>query len=405
MLTVYRRHRKSCKHRIKGREYRHCDCPIWIDGFLGEKELRRSIKTRSWQRAHELVREWEAADRVTTIERKTIEEAWVDFLADLNSRHLHPSTIRKYRLLDRQTRSYSQSRGLCFLDELDLNALSQFRATWKDGPRSSAKKLERLRSFLRFAVKRKWVSENYAADLKSPKITLRPTMPYTREEMKRILTAVDDYEAEMPSRARENARRMRALILLLRFSGLRISDAINLSIEQINDNRLFLYTQKTGVPVNLVLPDTVVDSLARTPMTSRRHWFWSGIGTLETAVTNWRARLQRLFELAGIPDGHAHRFRDTFAVELLLASVPIERVSVLLGHQSVRITERHYSPWAKSRQEQLEADLRKAWKNDPLAKKLPELRYTAGTPETENAPQPYFIGGFDGGAGGNRTHV
>ncbi|MGA7922053.1 MAG: hypothetical protein WCA38_20510 [Candidatus Acidiferrales bacterium] len=40
---------------------------------------------------------------------------------------------------------------------------------------------------------------------------------------------------------------------------------------------------------------------------------------------DWRARLQRLFEIAGIPDGHAHRFRDTFAVDLLLASVPIER--------------------------------------------------------------------------------
>jgi integrase len=30
--------------------------------------------------------------------------------------------------------------------------------------------------------------------------------------------------------------------------------------------------------------------------------------------------------------GHAHRFRDTFAVELLLAGVPIDRVYVLLGH-------------------------------------------------------------------------
>jgi hypothetical protein len=122
-------------------------------------------------------------------------------------------------------------------------------------------------------------------------------------------------------------------------------------------------------------------------------------------ITNWRARLQRLFELAKIPDGHAHRFRDTFAVELLLAGVPIERLSVLLGHQSVRITERHYSPWAKSRQEQLEADLRKAWENDPLAKETENTRYATGTQKLEDGASPYFIGGFDGGAGGNRTHV
>ncbi|MGC1171477.1 MAG: site-specific integrase, partial [Candidatus Acidiferrales bacterium] len=149
----------------------------------------------------------------------------------------------------------------------------------------------------------------------------------------------------------------------------------------------------------------VSDSLRRTPMTSKQYWFWSGVGELETAITNWRARLQRLFELARIPDGHAHRFRDTFAVELLLAGVPIERVSVLLGHQSVRITEKHYSPWAKSRQEQLEADLRKAWENDPLAKETENTRYTAGTQKLEDAASPYFIRGFDGGAGGNRTHV
>lgn len=59
-------------------------------------------------------------------------------------------------------------------------------------------------------------------------------------------------------------------------------------------------------------------------------------------------------------------FRDTMAVELLLAGVPIERVSVLLGHQSVRVTEKHYNPWVRSRQQQLEEDLVKAWARDPF---------------------------------------
>ncbi len=54
-------------------------------------------------------------------------------------------------------------------------------------------------------------------------------------------------------------------------------------------------------------------------------------------------------------------------MELLLAGVPLERVSVLLGHTSIRITERHYSPWVRARQEQAEADVRRAWEQDPVA--------------------------------------
>jgi integrase len=96
----------------------------------------------------------------------------------------------------------------------------------------------------------------------------------------------------------------------------------------------------------------------------------------------WQQSLQILFQIAGVQGGHAHRFRDTFAVELLLAGVPLERVSVLLGHSSVRVTERHYAPWTKSRQDQLEADLQRAWSEDPIA-----LVHAKGTPEVHGKPE------------------
>jgi hypothetical protein len=67
--------------------------------------------------------------------------------------------------------------------------------------------------------------------------------------------------------------------------------------------------------------------------------------------------------------------------ELLRAGVPIERISILLGPQSVRITEEHYSPWVRARQVQLEADLERAWKPDPLV-----LLETKGTPEVYGNP-------------------
>lgn len=59
--------------------------------------------------------------------------------------------------------------------------------------------------------------------------------------------------------------------------------------------------------------------------------------------------------------GHAHRFRDTFAVSLLLKGVSLEDVSQLLGHRSTRVTEQSYAPWVKARQEKLEERVRLTW--------------------------------------------
>jgi integrase len=73
-----------------------------------------------------------------------------------------------------------------------------------------------------------------------------------------------------------------------------------------------------------------------------------------------------LFKLAKIEKGFAHRFRDSFSVSLLLAGVPIERVSILLGHSNIKVTQQHYNPWVRDRQVQLEADLQRAWSRDPI---------------------------------------
>ena len=67
---------------------------------------------------------------------------------------------------------------------------------------------------------------------------------------------------------------------------------------------------------------------------------------------------------------HPHMFRDTFAVEMLLAGVPIDQVSILLGHTSVKITEKHYSPWVKARQLLLQHSVSNAW---PVEKPAPKI--------------------------------
>lgn len=370
MLSIYRRHQKRCPHLFKGRKYFRCPCPAWVDGRMNGRRLHRALGTTDWKTAQQIVRNWETADDFTPsrqkTERITLERAWVLFLLDLEARKLQHTTVRKYRLLQKQMLEFAERRGQRFLVEFDLEKLDEFRSTWSDGALSASMKLERLRAFFRFAYKRKWITENATIELRSPKISLQPTMPFTAEETQKALAAVDRYVQATSASGRENGRRLRALVLLLRYSGMRISDVVNLAVDRISGNRLFLYTQKTGVPVHMVLPEFVVSVLEATPRRTDKYFFWSGIGKLDSAVRSWQTRLRKLFEMANISGGHAHRFRDTFGVELLLAGIPIERVSVLLGHQSVRVTEKHYNPWVRSRQEQLEADLERAWSRDPL---------------------------------------
>lgn len=39
----------------------------------------------------------------------------------------------------------------------------------------------------------------------------------------------------------------------------------------------------------------------------------------------------------------------------------MDQVSLLLAHDSIKVTEKHYAPFVKARQEQLETSARRAW--------------------------------------------
>ena len=198
MLTIYRRHRKDCDHRSDGRKYRRCRCPIWVDGFLAGQEIRKSLDLADWQKAHDVLSKMEATDSQpnATDEPVTIAQGWEKFLEDAKARKLTEPSIYKYELLSRQMKSFAEKYGYRFLSELTVDVLSTFRAEWKDGALSSVKKLERLRTFLGFALERKWIAENPALKLKAPKVQLRPTLPFIHQEMVSILTAIETYRRD-----------------------------------------------------------------------------------------------------------------------------------------------------------------------------------------------------------------
>jgi integrase/recombinase XerD len=372
LMIAFRRHKRGCSHRAEGRNYRRCGCPLWVDGTVAGKEYRKSLNETNWERGQERIQELvkvlgspAPSFAAGAYGRVALADATDKFIADArDGRELAESTIKKYQLLFRELRDFAGRRGVLFLDEIHLADLGAFREEWRLGALTGLKKLERLKAFFGFALKRRWIKENPALEVKPPKVKQSPTLPFTRDEMISILAAIDMYAKTAGAK---NASRLRAFVLLLRYTGMRIGDVTQLSTERINGNRIHAYTQKTGTRVDCVVPEFVLQALEASPRSSSRFYFWTGESKMHSAVGKWQRRLRRLFDIAGIPGGHAHRFRDTFAVELLKSGIPMERVSVLLGHRSIRITERHYAPWDQSRQDQLEQDLERAWMEDPIA--------------------------------------
>jgi integrase/recombinase XerD len=198
-----------------------------------------------------------------------------------------------------------------------------FRESWTNKNFSARKKLEALRKFFRFVHDSGWLPTNPALSIKPPKVDQPPTLPFTQDEFQKVLKACDQYPNKL------NRVRLRALTLLLRYSGLRITDAVTLSKQQIKSGVLTLRTAKTGTDVRLPLPPDAVAALKA--IKTDTYYFWSGLSTKKSCVGDYQRAFKKLYKLAGVKNGHAHRWRDTFAVELLLKRVPVADVAVLLA--------------------------------------------------------------------------
>jgi hypothetical protein len=159
MLTQWRRHNpKHCD--LRGRDERKCRCPIWISGVdEAGNQVKETTKLRDWTKAEALAHHWDntGAKPVET-PRVTIEQWKTAFLADAevpSGKNLATETLRKYKILFKQLTEFTDREGYRFVNQLDLAALTAFRSTWKDGPLSASKKVERIRGILKFALRRK----------------------------------------------------------------------------------------------------------------------------------------------------------------------------------------------------------------------------------------------------------
>jgi integrase len=122
----------------------------------------------------------------------------------------------------------------------------------------------------------------------------------TKEEVARIVAAceIQREKCRGPIYSKtENGRRLRAFVLALLYTGMRIGDVTALERARVQNGKLFLYTQKTGTPVYLPLPEFVLMALEQAPVINERYYFRSGNGKLKSAVADCRGPWLRFMRL------------------------------------------------------------------------------------------------------------
>ena len=292
-------------------------------------------------------------------ERMKLSEACDLYLNDVRARKLRPSTQRAYDVALRHLQEHCTAQGMLDLRDVDERSLRAWRETWTWSTATHTLRLKLIKAFFRFAVHSEWIASSPAENLRSPKQDVHPILPLSQEEFKAIFEAAGIGTKEQ------------ALILLMRFSGLSILDAVTLARSAIDDDgNLTLRRHKCGELVVGYLHPKVSEALYGFPSVSKQYFFWTGKSQPETAAKYWCERMNHVARKAKVVNFRPHRLRDTFAVELLVAGVSMEDVSTLLAHRSITITEKYYAPWNRSRRDRLVAVMQKAHRRDPLLRKL-----------------------------------
>ncbi|MEE8177236.1 MAG: tyrosine-type recombinase/integrase, partial [Acidobacteriota bacterium] len=347
----YRRHLRTCRHRTKGQNFAGCQCPIWVDGILNGKRYRRAAKTTDWQKALRKLAALESVGEDKT--SKTLIEALTAWDSYLVTQRLRDSTLRKYRRLARQFSTWCDEQGYVLLTQITVEVLDSFRASRKKiAASTSAKELEILRAMFAFCNKRRWCAENPAKDIKAPKIPPNDVVPYTREEIASIFAACEQLGQESYERLRA-----RAVLLLMRHTGLRISDALMLRRDQVRNGEVMLFTKKTSGHILLPIPTDVLRSLECLPLPEAAkhdtgYFFWGGRSDPQTLITDVSRALKSVFDKSEVKNAHAHRFRHTLATEILGGGGTMGHVADVLGI-SEHVARKHYAKWSRQRQEQV----------------------------------------------------
>jgi integrase len=458
-LRIFRRHEAACtaQHPKDFRVYQwmvekqkgktataDCSCTIYAEGTLFRNGIKNYIRPRStdkrtWIEAEAVKANWlKWGDTQPPADTKPEDEAGelvtvqaaVNAYLERKKMQLASGELKQQRFVDverfllhRLLPFATVTKRFQYIQEMDHETVWQdFNRSWKNR-RSDHKDaalatgtirtaISTLREFLKYCVKQEWISDNFASEeYMTASSVVEPKEPFSELELSYIYraarelpTGVGVNTACLPQRVKE----LLAFVLTLRYTGLRISDVTQLTVDQFQDfqhggftHAVWCAPKKTRGKkavnfVHIPIPVDVakaLDVLTRTPKHGR-YFFNAGSGEESSARYTWQRKLWSLFQRAEKMmeadriEGHIdksgklthfaehptpHKFRHTFAATLLQGGAPIRLVAQFLGDTEETV-RKHYSKFCREEQEQAATQLASAYK-----------RHEAQTAETRRA--------------------
>lgn len=288
-----------------------------------------------------------AASRLDPEVRKELD----DFLWHIRfERNLSANTVLAYELDLVQLFLFLEESGISDLAAVHRDDIVLFLGQrMEEGTtlRTRARQLSAIRRFFRYRVN-EGRTETDPTELIDPmRLPFHLPAVLTPEEVIRLVEAPDTNTLE--------GIRDRALLEFMYATGVRVSEATGLLLNQLHlgegfvvvegkgrKQRLIPFYAKSGEWLEFYLSRTRAELLSKASRLSpsaRTHVFVTRRGGALTRMAVWKI-IRRYAEKANIRDDlHPHVLRHCFATHLLINGADLRVVQMLLGHSSITTTE------------------------------------------------------------------
>ena len=271
-------------------------------------------------------------------------------------RGLSDNTLSAYRTDLTKFASWLNARGQCLLGARRDHLLDYLASLSDTPPRSMARRLSTLRRFYQHQVRERRLTSDPSARIESPRLGRLLPGSLTEREVEALLEAPDVGEVL--------GLRDRTMLEMLYATGLRVSELVNLRLDQVSLQQGVLRVTGKGNKQRLVpFGEDASDWLSRCLREARPAIlgqrisdavFPTGRGGAMTRQAFWYL-IKRYARRAGIPrELSPHTLRHAFATHLLNHGADLRVVQLLLGHSDISTTQ-IYTHVARERLRQLHA--------------------------------------------------